>query len=88
MIGGGLPGAEAPGVSVAPAGGPGTMAGGMPGALAVGAGTAAAIAAIAAMTGGDPEVGGGAVGFSGISRRVRLKAAVTAQPKPQILKIV
>jgi 2-methylcitrate dehydratase PrpD len=61
------------------------MAGGMPGALAVDIGAATAIAA---MTGGDPEAVGGAVGFSGISRRVRLNVAVTAQPKPQILKIV
>jgi hypothetical protein len=61
------------------------MAGGMLGALAGGAGTAAAIAA---MTGGAPEVGSEAVGFSGISRRVRLKVAVMAQPKPQMLKIV
>jgi hypothetical protein len=61
------------------------MAGGMPGALAVVAGAAAAIAA---MTGGAPEAGGGAVGFSGISRRMLLKAAVAAQPKPQTPKIV
>ena len=81
-----MPGAEAPGDSVAPAAGTvGTTAGGMPGALTVGAGAAAAIAA---MTGGDPEAGGGAVGFSGISRRMLLKEAVTAQPKPQTLKIV
>jgi hypothetical protein len=57
----------------------------MPGALVIGAGAAGAIAA---MTGGDPEAGGGAVGFSGISRRRLLKVAVTAQPRPQTLKIV
>ena len=86
MWGGGFPGAEAPDDSVAPAAGLlGTMAGGMPGAPAVGAGAAAAIAA---MTGGGPEAGGGAVGFSGISRRMLPNAAVTAQPRPQTLKIV
>ena len=81
-----MPGVEAPGDSIAPAAGTiGTMAGGMTGALAVGSGAAAAIAA---MTGGDPEAGGAAVGFSGISRRMLPKAAVAAQPRPQTPKMV
>jgi hypothetical protein len=86
MTGGRLTGAEATVDSVAPAAGPpGTIAGGMLGALAVGAGAAAAIAA---MTGGGPEAGGGTVGFSGISRRMLPKAAVAAQPRPQTPNIV